>query len=191
MSVPVELRTARLVLRPWRAEDAAGMLPILEANWAHLSPWIPARVATPAPVPELAERLAGFGAAFAGDREWRYGMFTNEGDRMLGEVSLFPRASSGRVPLAEADRAEVGYWLRADETGRGYVTEAVGAVLDAARAMPQFAHIEIRCDARNAASAAVPQRLGFALSMTLAEPGVLPGEAAVQLQVWTKPNVAP
>lgn len=188
MSVPVELRTPRLVLRPWGAEDAAAMLPILEANWAHLSPWIPARVATPAPVPELAKRLAGFGAAFAGDREWRYGMFTNEGDRMLGEVSLFPRAATGRVPLAEADRAEIGYWLRADETGRGYVTEAVGAVLDAARAMPRFAHIEIRCDARNAASAAVPRRLGFELAVTLAEPGVMSGESTVQLQVWTRPN---
>jgi RimJ/RimL family protein N-acetyltransferase len=37
------------------------------------------------------------------------------------------------VPLAEADRAELGYWLRADETGRGYVTEAVGVVLELAR----------------------------------------------------------
>ena len=189
MSVPVELRTARLVLRPWRAEDAAAMLPILETNWAHLSPWIPARVATPALVPELAERLAGFGAAFAGDREWRYGMFTNEGDRMLGEVSLFPRASSGRVPLAEADRAELGYWLRADETGRGYVTEAVGVVLELARTMPQLQQVEIRCDARNAASAAVPRRLGFTLATTLAEPGVRPDEPMVQLQVWTRANV--
>jgi len=76
MTVPAELRTERLVLRPWHADDAAALHPILAANWAHLGPWIPRRVSTPVPVPELAVRLAGFGADFAGDREWRYGMFS-------------------------------------------------------------------------------------------------------------------
>jgi RimJ/RimL family protein N-acetyltransferase len=161
--------------------------PILEANWDYLSPWIPARL-RPAP---LATRPTpdGVGAAFAGDREWRYGLFLADGERMLGEVSLFPRSHVGRVPLAEADRAEVGYWLRVDETGRGYVTEAVRAVLEVARPFTQFALIEVRCDARNAASAAVPRRLGFTLATTLAEPGVRPDEPSVQLQVWTRSNV--
>lgn len=44
MLVPDTLRTARLMLRPWRAEDADALLPILEANQAHLGPWIPPRV---------------------------------------------------------------------------------------------------------------------------------------------------
>ena len=189
MPLPAELRTPRLLLRPWCAGDALAMLPILEANWDHLSPWIPARVATPAPLSQLAQRLTEFGAAFAGDREWRYGLFLADGERMLGEVSLFPRSHVGRVPLAEADRAEVGYWLRVDETGRGYVTEAVRAVLEVARPFTQFALIEVRCDARNAASAAVPRRLGFTLATTLAEPRVRPDEPSVQLQVWTRSNV--
>ena len=76
MPVPAEVRTARLVLRPWRAEDAADLQPILEANHAHLAPWIPVRVSTPAPVPELTERLERFAADFAANREWRYGIFT-------------------------------------------------------------------------------------------------------------------
>lgn len=180
MSIPAELRTERLILRPWRAEDAAEMQPILEANWEHLSPWIPARVATPSPIGELAERLADFAAQFAANREWRYGMFARDDQRMLGEVSLFPRGANGRVPFEESDRAEIGYWLREDETGRGLVTEAVRAVFDAARAIERFSLIEIRCDARNTASAAVPQRLGFVLDATIDEGG----EPPVQLQVW-------
>lgn len=71
MLVSLELRTARLVLRPWRIEDAAPLLPVLEANQAHLAPWIPARVAQPVPLAELATRLAGFAADFAAAREWR------------------------------------------------------------------------------------------------------------------------
>jgi RimJ/RimL family protein N-acetyltransferase len=179
---PVEIRTARLLLRPWRGEDAGDLLPVLEANRDHLGPWIPARVATPAPVPILAERLAGFAADFSADREWRFGMFTLREHKLLGEVALFPRADGGRVPFAEADRVELGYWLRADETGHGLVTEAARAALNLASHIPRFSRAEIRCDARNAPSAAVPVRLGFTLLTTVPEPGV--DGVNRDMQVW-------
>lgn len=191
MPIPPELHTSRLYLRPWRADDAQSLLPILETNWEHLSPWIPARIATLAPVPQLAERLAGFGADFTAHREWRYGMFTRDGSRTLGEISLFPRAATGRVPFAHADRAEIGYWLRKDDTGRGYVSEGVRAVLDAAASVARFAHVEIRCDARNAASAAIPRRLGFVLAETIAESPATSNEPSVQLQVWIFTTTSP
>jgi RimJ/RimL family protein N-acetyltransferase len=182
--VPSEIRTARLLLRPWRADDAPVLLPILEANREHLGPWIPARVAEPAPIPVLGERLAGFADDFVANREWRYGMFSIDDDKMLGEVGLVPRSPAGRVQFDDADRVEVGYWVRADETGRGYVTEAARAVLDVVSAIPQFTRIEIRCDARNGPSGSVAQRLGFALASTILEPGT-PATPEVQLQLWT------
>ena len=176
MTVPAELRTERLLLRPWHAGDAAALQPILLANWTHLGPWIPARVATPVPVPELEERLAGFAADFAADREWRYGMFTADARSVLGEIGLYPRSATTRVAYSDSDRIELGYWLRADATGRGYVTEAARALIDIARSLPHVGWIEVRCDARNGASAAVPRRLGF----TLTEP-----VAPFTTQIWT------
>ena len=167
--MPNTIHTARLLLRCWQPSDAAGLLPILEANWEHLSPWIPARVATPVPVPELAGRLAGNAAHFASNIEWRYAIFRADNQRMLGEVALFPRSSAGRVPFVDADRAELGYWLRRDENGHGFATEAAAAVLAVASAMQRFSHFEIRCDERNLRSAAVPKRLGFALMATEAD----------------------
>jgi ribosomal-protein-serine acetyltransferase len=164
MSFPVELRTARLRLRPWRGDDAVGLHPILEINREHLGPWIPARVADPATIPELTTRLNGFAANFAADREWRFGMFSPDEREVFGEIGVFPRNAAGRVAFADADRAELGYWLRVDQTGRGIVTEAARAVLDVVHAVPQFSHVEIRCDARNEASVAVARRLGFELA---------------------------
>jgi RimJ/RimL family protein N-acetyltransferase len=184
--VPAEVRTERLFLRPWRGGDAEALHPILVANIEHLGPWIPPRVAMPAVVPLLAERLDGFAAEFAADREWRFAMLTADERTLLGEVDLFPRAAGGRVHFVDSDRAEIGYWIRADETGRGFVTEAVRAMLDVARRIERFAHLEIRCDARNAPSAAIPRRLGFELSATLDEDSG--GEAATRLQVWTLPH---
>jgi RimJ/RimL family protein N-acetyltransferase len=183
--VPVEIRTERLSLRPWRAADAEALHAILVANYEHLAPWIPARVATPAVVPLLAERLAAFGAEFDADREWRFAMLTSDERTILGEVDLFPRSSAGRVAFPDADRAEIGYWIRADETGRGLVTEAVLAIIDVARRTGRFTHLEIRCDARNAPSAAVPKRLGFELATTIVEPTASPQDPDVQLQIWT------
>ena len=184
-ALPTEIRTERLLLRPWRGVDADDLHPILVANYEHLAPWIPTRVATPAPVPALTERLSGFAADFAADREWRFAMFTLAHGKLLGEVDLFPRSSSGRVALDQADRAEIGYWLRADETGNGFALEAARALLTVAASVPRFLHAEIRCDARNAPSAAVPHRLGFTLSATIPERAVSPGDPTGELQVWT------
>jgi RimJ/RimL family protein N-acetyltransferase len=185
MPVPIELRTERLLLRPWRPDDAAALLPVLTANHARLAPWIPARVADPAPLPALADRLAGFAADFLAAREWRYGLFTPDERRPLGEVGLYPRSAAGRVPYAEADRVEIGYWLREDATGQGLATEAARAALAVAATLPALAHVEIRCDARNAASAAVPRRLGFVLAASVPQPGVAPADPPGELQVWT------
>jgi len=183
--VPAEIRTERLCLRPWRSEDAEALHAILVANFEHLAPWIPPRVATPAIVPLLAERLSAFGAEFEADREWRFAMLTSDERTILGEVDLFPRSATSRVALPDADRAEIGYWIRADETGRGFVTEAVVAVVDVARRTGRFTHLEIRCDARNAPSAAVPRRLGFQLATTIPERPTSPHDPDVQLQIWT------
>src|SRR5678816_4564043 len=100
IAIPTELRTERLIMRPWRAEDASALHPILVANWKHLGPWIPARVATPVPVPEL--RRAGFGDDFASGREFRYGLFAPDDHEVLGESGLYPRSATRRVPLSRA-----------------------------------------------------------------------------------------
>lgn len=178
MTAPEVVRTDRLLLRPFRADDAAALLPVLEANQEHLGSWIPRRISQPAPIPELAQRLAGFAEDFDADREWRYAIFSADTVMLIGEVDLFPRDANGRVPLTQADRAEIGYWLRADMAGQGLATEAAQAMVDVARALPHVGHVEIRCDARNMPSAAVPRRLGFTLAATEARDGYT-------LQVWT------
>jgi len=177
--VPATLRTARLLLRPWTAADAAALEPVLAANVAHLGPWIPPHVATPVPLPELAERLAGFADDFAAGRAYRYALLTPAGTQVRGEADLFPRAAMGRVPLAAADHVELGYWLDAAATGQGLATEATRALLAVAATLPGMTHVEIRCDAANGASAAVPQRLGFHLAAVEAD-----------VQVWRKPLVS-
>lgn len=170
--VPREIPGERLLFRPWQEADAVLLLPVLEANVAHLGDWIPAHVSAPAPLNELELRLAGFRNDFDASRNWRFAVLSPDQSALYGEVSLFPRSSAGRVDLDAADRLEIGYWLRYDVTGRGYATEAARAMLELARALPAIESVEIHCDARNAPSAAVPRRLGFRLVRTGSEPGL-------------------
>jgi RimJ/RimL family protein N-acetyltransferase len=159
----------------------------LAANRAHLEPWIPARISDPATVPRLADRLAGFAADFVAGREWRYALFAPDESTILGEVGLYPRDAAGRVELSRSDRVELGYWLRADITGRGIATEATRLALAIAALQPRFVHAEIRCDSRNAPSAAIPQRLSFSLASTIREPTMATDGTYRELQVWMHP----
>lgn len=178
MTAPHTIRTERLLLRPFCAVDAPALLPVLEANQDHLGRWIPEHVWRPVPLPGLATRLDGFASAFVAAREWRYTILSPDGATMIGEVDLFSRDAFGRVPYPDADRAEIGYWLRGDMSGRGLATEAARAMLEVARSLPRFSQVMIRCDELNAPSCAVPGRLGFVLTDT-----ELDGSDV--LQVWT------
>lgn len=160
---PSVVRTERLLLRRWDPPDAAALLPVLQADAAYLLAWIPEHVGSPAPLPELEKRLHAFAAAFDDGREWRFGVFSPDGSTLIGEASLFPRDAHRRVPIDRADRVEIGYWIRSIMAGRGYAREAAGALVGLARQIGGLVRIEIRCDPRNLASAAIPRRLGFRL----------------------------
>ena len=180
-ALPRELRTERLVIRAWRGDDAPELRPILLANQEHLKRWIPEHVYTAPPPPQLVERLDRFAAKFAAGVEFRYALRDIATDRIVGGMSLFPRDAGARVQLALSDRVELGYWLDAAATGRGLVTEAVRALLDAAtRALPSIHLAEIHCHVENVPSNAVPERLGF-------EPAYVDGE----VQVWRRALDAP
>ena len=179
-ALPRELRTERLVIRAWRGDDAPELRPILLANQEHLKRWIPEHVYTAPPLPQLVERLDRFAARFTAGVEFRYALRDAETARIVGGMSLFPRDPAARVQLARADRVELGYWLDATATGRGLVTEAVRALMDAAAsALPAIRLAEIHCHVENAPSNAVPERLGF-------EPAYMDG----QVQVWRRALVA-
>ena len=58
---------------------------------------------------------------------------------------------------------EIGYWLRHDKAGHGYVTESTLAVTAFAFDQLDARRVEIRCDAENLASRRVAERAGFPL----------------------------
>lgn len=164
MDVPKSIKTKRLLLRCWESDDAENLSPILQSNLKHLKEWIPERVSKPASSADLEKRLSGFKSDFISGKEWRFAIFILDEMTLLGEVSLFPRNKDGRVNFKFADRVEIGYWLRSDVTGKGYATEASEGMFNLSKSLKGIKLVEIRCDAENVPSAAVPKRLGFQLA---------------------------
>ena len=115
-------------------------------------------------------------------------MFDPSGARVLGGVAAEP-ASPPLTALVGDGAIEMGYWLRSSAMKQGYATEATAALVDAAFTHLAATRVVICHDPDNAASGAVPRRLGFR-SVGVVPAAVLPGREAADgslrpaSQVW-------
>ena len=156
---PTPIRTERLLLRCWEAADAPRFKRALDASLAELQRWIPWTRQEPSELPVLEARLDGYREDFHGGRDALYAVLDPSDGDVLGGVGLYRRVGPGGL--------EIGYWIRSDVAGRGYATEAAATLASAGLALDGIERVEIRCDPDNAASAAVPRKLGFRLVQTV------------------------
>ncbi|MGH7629478.1 MAG: GNAT family N-acetyltransferase [Gemmatimonadales bacterium] len=150
MSAPATLRTARLVLGPLDGRDAealvtlAGAFEIADTTAAIPHPYGPddARMFLAL---DAAERAAGGAVRFA---------VRHDGGELVGVVSLH---QIDRDQL----KAELGYWIGVPWWGRGYATEAAGAVVRYGFDELGLHKIHAHYLARNPASGKVLERIGM------------------------------
>lgn len=90
------------------------------------------------------------------------GIVRREDGALIGDLVLFHLdPANGNV--------EVGWVIRPDLAGRGYATEAVRALLDAAFGLLGVRRVVARIDAENTASARLAERVGMRLEARLVE----------------------
>lgn len=158
-------RTERLLLRPGWAEDAAALVGAIadEAVVRNLS-----RVPWPYG-PAEAEAFLGLPQD---ERRPRLLIFSRTGaPELIGGIGLMD------LDDGPAEQAELGYWIAQAHWGRGYATEAAGAVLDLAFHGLRLRRIEAGHFPDNSRSGRVLAKLGFAGagSRTLYRSGLRPG----------------
>jgi len=157
--IPELIVTDRLELRAPRLEHVPALTAAVRASLPELKPWMPwATDDYGEAVCEQGVRQAI--AAFALREDLRYHLF----DRATGE--LIGSTGYHRIKW-DVPRMEIGYWLLSSKTGNGYVTEATRELARRAFAELGAQRVELRCDDRNLASAAVAQRCGFELDGVL------------------------
>jgi RimJ/RimL family protein N-acetyltransferase len=148
-----DLRGERVVVRPYRLEDAEALRAAVDESREHVRPWLPFADAHRT-VEESRDWIAHNIAHWLLREDFGMSIWERSTGRFLGGIGLHPRDWT-------IGYFEIGYWLRSSAEGRGYISEAARLVMNFAARGLAANRLEIRCDARNARSAAVAERLGF------------------------------
>jgi RimJ/RimL family protein N-acetyltransferase len=144
------LKTARLTLRPFGAEDAfdverlAGMREIADTTL---------NIPHPYPHGGAADWIGLHDRAWADGTSATFAIADTETAKLLGAISL--------IIKREHRRAELGYWIAVDAWNSGYATEAGQRVIDFGFEDLGLHRIEARHFLRNPASGRVMKKLSM------------------------------
>ena len=175
-----------VLLRRLCQADATAIAAAVRASMKHLEPWMRWATKEAADVGHQRARIIEAEGRWDAGTDFIYsvlppcaetGAAVREGAAVLGTFGLHRRIGPGGI--------EMGYWIHADHSGRGYGTAAARALTAVALALPGVERVEIHCDAANAASAAIPRRLGYRLDRIEARAPAAPGESGRHL-IWVQ-----
>src|SRR5579864_293913 len=107
---PGRITTARSLLRPWCVGDAPRLRRAIDLNLDYLLPWIPWAREEPTSIEALTARLEGYATSFATGPTWAYGVFSPDGETILGGIGLHQRIGPGGL--------EIGYWIGREHAGK-------------------------------------------------------------------------
>jgi RimJ/RimL family protein N-acetyltransferase len=147
------LVTERLLLRALHRSDLAALDEAIRETLDELVLWLPWAHARHSKV-DTRRYLKNARLARARRQAFEYAVIERASDRFVGITSIH------RIDWAR-HAAELGYWVRRSCWGRGYASEAAGAVVEDAFRRLGLNRVEARVAPGNKASQRVPEKLGF------------------------------
>ncbi len=152
-TLPERVETPRLLLRQWHTDDASALKAVIDSSLPHLQQWLPWAMEHPQTLAAIEARVRVWRSQFEAGAEWLYAVCDRGDGRIVGGIGLHRRGAP--------DTLEIGYWLAAAETGRGFMTEATDALTRLALQQDGIIRVRIKCDPSNLPSAGVPRRVGY------------------------------
>ena len=152
---PTRLETENLLLERAQPVFADSMWSATELSLEQLKPWLPWTLN--ASLKETTTFLEGAAKRWSAGTGWCFMIL--RGEEVAGVIEL-----SSYDPMLAA--AEVGYWIRSDLAGKGFMTEAGRALLDFGWDQVGLYRISLLAAVGNVASNRVAQKLGFRLEGT-------------------------
>ncbi|HJT80493.1 MAG TPA: GNAT family N-acetyltransferase [Chthoniobacterales bacterium] len=160
MNAPEQIRTARLLLRKARREDA----PLMFAAYAQ-DPEV-TRYLLWRPHADVSESYAAidrFLAAWDAQSEFVWLIFKDRTE-LIGSIAA----------RKQEDAFNLGYLLARPFWGRAYMPEAIRAVVDWAFTNPSISQVWAECDLENRASARALEKSGFVREGVLSQFQIFP-----------------
>lgn len=160
IEMPSSLETDRLLLRvPFLSGDGRVVNKAIRESIGELSKWLPFAQEIP-PVEETESNLRNAHIKFLARESFRFLIFHKETDDYIGTSSIH------NIDW-EVKSGDIGYWIDKKYSGNGYMTEAIKRLTDLGMNQLAFNRLEIRCEAANVKSQAIPEKLGFKLEAVL------------------------
>lgn len=160
---PHSFDSERLTIRCPLPGDGAELLAAIVESQAELAPWLPWAVGEQK-LEQVEENVRRGHARFLTREDLWLMLFLRGTNTVVGGSGLH------RIDWA-VPKFEIGYWVRTRFARQGYIKEAVTAVSQFAFETLGAKRVEIRCDANNVRSAAIPPKVGFVHEATLRQDG--------------------
>ncbi|HEY1688266.1 MAG TPA: GNAT family protein [Solirubrobacteraceae bacterium] len=177
--LPERVEGEELLLRRWRAGDAAIQARAVAESAEHLRPWMPWMASEPLS-PGLRRAML-----VRWEQEWLDGGDVMLGAWIAGEVVGGCGFHRRRGPQT----LEIGYWVHASFLRAGIATSMARLLTATAFTLPGITRVEIRHDRANIASAGIPRQLGYVLAGETAKPASAPAETGVECIWRTEPKL--
>jgi len=164
-----------------READAGQLAHAVSANLDHLRRWLSWATEEAANVQGQRRRCRQAETCWVDGSAYRYVLRRGPQEQVIGGFDLW------RIG---PDAVEIGYWVHADFTRRGYATACARALTQAGLALSGVARVEIHTDEANVISAAIPRRLGYRLDRVDELPPQAPAHSG-RLQIWVMERPRP
>ena len=148
-TIPI-ITTPRLVLR-WVSEDDVDSLYEVFSDPQVMRYWSFGPLANREAAAEMQREIA---AGNESETMLKWGLALRESNTLIGTVTIFNLS-------LDNGRAEIGYGMARAQWGKGYMNEALQALLSHAFEVMQLRRLEADVDPRNSASIRTLERLGF------------------------------
>jgi ribosomal-protein-alanine N-acetyltransferase len=161
----VRLSTERLLLRPLESADAQALFAVFSDTkvmryWSGVA-WDS--------IDKADETIARYSKALAENESLGLGIVDSQTDELIGTCSLFHLDEQSR-------RAEIGYGIASASWGKGYMHEALTALINYGFDALNLHRMEADTDPRNMASRCCLERLGFVKEGLLRERWIVNNE---------------
>ena len=147
-----ELTDGRVLIRPYRAEDIGAMYEAVRESVAEVSPWLPWCHAGYT-IEETTAFVMARDEAWKNDEAYAFGVFDAGSGNYLGGVGL---NFINRIHQC----ANLGYWVRSTQTGRGVAAAATRLAARFALEQLRLQRVEILAAVGNHASQRVAEKAG-------------------------------
>lgn len=149
------LMAQRIYLRPPRDEDWAQWAELRAASRNFLVPWEPTWTKDSLTHAAFRRRLRQNAIEWREDSGYGFLIFRRHNDEFLGGITL----SNLRRGIVMS--ANLGYWIGKAHASQGFMSEAVGCILDFAFTDLRLHRVEAACVPENEASKKVLLKCGF------------------------------